>query len=136
MDNKKIIIIVEDDVFLSDIYQTKFTEAGYECVSAQDGQRCLSLLESGVSPYVILLDIVMPKMDGLELLTFLKGDEKYKDIPIILLSNLGQDTDIKKGLELGALDYMIKAHYTPSEAVKKVEEVLTRSDLRPLNPAG
>ena len=127
MDNKKIIIIVEDDVFLSDIYQTKFTEAGYECVSAQDGQRCLSLLESGVSPYVILLDIVMPKMDGLELLAFLKSSEKYKDIPVILLSNLGQDTDIKKGLELGALDYMIKAHYTPSEAVKKVEEILKAS---------
>ena len=136
MDNKKIIIIVEDDVFLSDIYQTKFTEAGYECLLAQDGQRCLSLLESGVKPYVILLDIVMPKMDGLELLTFLKSDEKYKDISVILLSNLGQDTDIKKGLELGALDYMIKAHYTPSEAVKKVEDILTKSDLRPLNPAG
>ena len=78
----------------------------------------------------------MPKMDGLELLTFLKSNEKYKDTPVILLSNLGQDADIKKGLELGALDYMIKAHYTPSEVVKKVEEILTRSDLRPLNPAG
>ena len=126
MDNKKIIIIVEDDVFLSDIYQTKFTEAGYECLLAQDGARCLSLLESGVKPYVILLDIVMPKMDGLELLTFLKSNEKYKDTPVILLSNLGQDADIKKGLELGALDYMIKAHYTPSEVVKKVEEVLSK----------
>ena len=124
MENKKIIIIVEDDVFLSDIYQTKFTEAGYECLLAQDGSRCLSLLEGGASPYVILLDIVMPKMDGLELLTFLKGNEKYKGISVILLSNLGQDTDIKKGMELGALDYMIKAHYTPSEAVKKVEEIL------------
>ena len=126
MENKKIIIIVEDDVFLSDIYQTKFTEAGYECLLAQDGSRCLSLLEGGASPYVILLDIVMPKMDGLELLTFLKGNEKYKGISVILLSNLGQDTDIKKGMELGALDYMIKAHYTPSEAVKKVEEILSR----------
>ena len=126
MENKKIIIIVEDDVFLSDIYQTKFTEAGYECLLAQDGARCLSLLESSVSPYVILLDIVMPKMDGLELLTFLKSNEKYKDTPVILLSNLGQDADIKKGLELGALDYMIKAHYTPSEVVKKVEEVLSK----------
>ena len=126
MDNKKIIIIVEDDVFLSDIYQTKFTEAGYECLLAQDGSRCLSLLEGGASPYVILLDIVMPKMDGLELLTFLKGNEKYKGISVILLSNLGQDTDIKKGMELGALDYMIKAHYTPSEVVKKVEEILSR----------
>ena len=126
MENKKIIIIVEDDVFLSDIYQTKFTEAGYECLLAQDGSRCLSLLEGGASPYVILLDIVMPKMDGLELLTFLKGNEKYKGISVILLSNLGQDTDIKKGMELGALDYMIKAHYTPSEVVKKVEEVLSK----------
>jgi len=126
MENKKIIIIVEDDVFLSDIYQTKFTEAGYECLLAQDGSRCLSLLEGGASPYVILLDIVMPKMDGLELLTFLKGNEKYKGISVILLSNLGQDTDIKKGMELGALDYMIKAHYTPSEVVKKVEEILSR----------
>ena len=129
MENKKIIIIVEDDVFLSDIYQTKFTEAGYECLLAQDGSRCLSLLESGVSPYVILLDIVMPKMDGLELLTFLKGNEKYKGISVILLSNLGQDTDIKKGMELGALDYMIKAHYTPSEVVKKVEDILSKAKM-------
>src|SRR3972149_10341299 len=126
MDNNKIIIIVEDDVFLSDIYQTKFTEAGYECLLAQDGSRCLSLLEGGASPYVILLDIVMPKMDGLELLTFLKGNEKYKGISVILLSNLGQDTDIKKGMELGALDYMIKAHYTPSEAAKQGEEILDK----------
>ncbi|HBY02898.1 MAG TPA: response regulator [Rikenellaceae bacterium] len=102
-------------------------QAGYECLLAQDGSRCLSLLEGGASPYVILLDIVMPKMDGLELLTFLKGNEKYKGISVILLSNLGQDTDIKKGMELGALDYMIKAHYTPSEAVKKVEEILNKS---------
>jgi len=129
MENKKIIIIVEDDVFLSDIYQTKFTEAGYECLLAQDGARCLSLLESSVSPYVILLDIVMPKMDGLELLTFLKSNEKYKGIPVILLSNLGQDTDIKKGMELGALDYMIKAHYTPSEVVKKVEDILSKAKM-------
>ena len=129
MENKKIIIIVEDDVFLSDIYQTKFTEAGYECLLAQDGARCLSLLESSVSPYVILLDIVMPKMDGLELLTFLKGNEKYKGISVILLSNLGQDTDIKKGMELGALDYMIKAHYTPSEVVKKVEDILSKAKM-------
>ena len=129
MENKKIIIIVEDDVFLSDIYQTKFTEAGYECLLAQDGSRCLSLLEGGASPYVILLDIVMPKMDGLELLTFLKGNEKYKGIPVILLSNLGQDTDIKKGMELGALDYMIKAHYTPSEVVKKVEDILSKAKM-------
>ena len=129
MENKKIIIIVEDDVFLSDIYQTKFTEAGYECLLAQDGARCLSLLEGGASPYVILLDIVMPKMDGLELLTFLKGNEKYKGISVILLSNLGQDTDIKKGMELGALDYMIKAHYTPSEVVKKVEDILSKAKM-------
>lgn len=124
--NKKTIIIVEDDVFLSDIYQTKFTEKGYDCLLAQDGKRCLSILESGVIPYVILLDIVMPKMDGLELLACIKNDEKYKNFSTILLSNLGQDSDIQKGIELGALAYLIKAHYTPSEVVKKVEEVLNK----------
>lgn len=124
MDNKKTIIIVEDDVFLSDIYKTKFEEQGYDVLLAQDGKRCLDLLEGGVRPDFILLDIVMPKMDGLETLSIIKNDDKLKDLTVILLTNLGQEDDIKKGMELGAASYLIKAHYTPSEVVKKVEEIL------------
>jgi len=69
----------------------------------------------------------MPKMDGLELLELLKKDDRTKNIPIILLTNLGQDKDVKKGLEMGADMYLIKAHYTPSQVVEKVEEILNKS---------
>ena len=121
MDAKKTILIVEDDVFLSDMYQTKFIESGYDVKVAQDGQQGLSMLEEGLRPDIVLLDIVMPRMDGIEMLTAVKKEEKLKNIPIVLLTNLGQESDITRGMELGALDYFIKAHFTPSEVVKKVE---------------
>jgi len=124
MDQKKTIFIVEDDVFLSDMYQTKFIESGYEVKVAQDGQAGLSMLQEGLRPDIVLLDIVMPKMDGIEMLTAVKKEEKLKNIPIILLTNLGQESDITRGMELGALDYFVKAHFTPSEIVKKVEAIL------------
>ena len=130
MDNqpqKKTVLIVEDDSFLSDMYQTKFSVSGYNVLLAQNGMQCLELLRSNTSaPDIALLDIVMPKMDGLELLELLKKDDRTKNIPIILLTNLGQDKDVKKGLEMGADMYLIKAHYTPSQVVEKVEEILNK----------
>ena len=126
MDSKKTILIVEDDVFLSDMYQTKFIESGYEVKVAQDGQQGLSMLQDGLRPDMVLLDVVMPKMDGIEMLTAVKKDEKIKDIPVVLLTNLGQESDITRGMELGALDYFVKAHFTPSEIVKKVEILLIK----------
>ncbi|MCR4322631.1 MAG: response regulator [Candidatus Azambacteria bacterium] len=121
MENKKTILIVEDDIFLSDMYQTKFVEAGYNVKVAGDGQEGLSALQEGLRPDMVLLDIVMPKMDGIEMLTAVKKDEKLKDIPVVLLTNLGQESDITRGMDLGALDYFVKAHFTPSEVAKKVE---------------
>lgn len=126
MDTKKTILIVEDDVFLSDMYQTKFAESGYDVKVAGDGQQGLSALQEGLRPDMVLLDIVMPKMDGIEMLTAVKKDEKLKNIPIVLLTNLGQESDISRGMELGALDYFVKAHFTPSEVVKKVEALFTK----------
>lgn len=126
MDPKKTILIVEDDVFLSDMYQTKFVESGYEVKVAGDGQQGLSMLQEGLRPDMVLLDIVMPKMDGIEMLTAVKKEEKLKNIPVILLTNLGQESDITRGMELGALDYFVKAHFTPSEVVKKVEALFTK----------
>jgi len=131
MDNqpqKKTVLIVEDDSFLSDMYQTKFSVSGYNVLLAQNGMQCLELLRNNTSaPDIALLDVVMPKMDGLELLELLKKDDRTKNIPIILLTNLGQDKDVKKGLEMGADMYLIKAHYTPSQVVEKVEEILNKS---------
>lgn len=124
---KKTVLIVEDDSFLSDMYQTKFSVSGYNVLLAQNGMQCLELLRNNTSaPDIALLDVVMPKMDGLELLELLKKDDRTKNIPIILLTNLGQDKDVKKGMEMGADMYLIKAHYTPSQVVEKVEEILSR----------
>lgn len=126
MEQKKTILLVEDDPFLSDMYVTKFTESGYDIKPAMDGQQGLELLNGGFRPDMALLDIVMPKMDGIELLTAVKKDEKLKDIPVVLLTNLGQESDIQRGMELGALDYLVKAHFTPSEVVKKVEALFVK----------
>lgn len=126
--NQKTVLIVEDDSFLSDMYQTKFSVSGYNVLLAQNGMQCLELLRNNtIAPDIALLDVVMPKMDGLELLELLKKDDRTKNIPVILLTNLGQDKDVKKGLEMGADMYLIKAHYTPSQVVEKVEEILNKS---------
>lgn len=120
---KKKILIVEDDTFLSDMYQTKFLSAGYDVHIALDGEQCLTMLKEGLRPDIMLLDVVMPRMDGIEVLDVIKKDEEIKNIPIILLTNLGQENDIKRGMEMGAVEYLVKAHYTPSEVEKKVEEI-------------
>mgnify|MGYP001573916814 FL=1 len=75
-------------------------------------------------PDVVLLDILLPKLDGFTVLEQLKADSTVKDIPVILLTNLGQKDDVEKGLQMGAADYLIKAHFKPSETVAKVRKVL------------
>lgn len=117
---------MEDDVFLSDMYQAKFIESGYDVKVAEDGLQGLMMLQDGLRPDMVLLDIVMPKMDGIEMLTAVKKEEKLKDIPMVLLTNLGQESDITRGMELGALDYFIKAHFIPSVVAKKVEALFTK----------
>ncbi|MBI1755409.1 response regulator [Candidatus Azambacteria bacterium] len=124
--NKKTVLIVEDDSFLSDMYATKFSSTGYEVKLAQDGKQCFDMLKEGLRPDIVLLDIVMPKMDGIALLEAVRRDEQLKHIPVVLLTNLGQESDIARGMELGAVDYLVKAHFTPSEVMKKTEEILRK----------
>lgn len=126
MDQKKTILIVEDDLFLSDMYKTKFCESGYEVVVGQNGQQGLALLQEGLKPDMILLDVVMPKMDGIEMLSIIKKDENMKGFSVVLLTNLGQESDIVDGMKQGAVDYFIKAHFSPSEIVKKVEDLFAK----------
>lgn len=117
------ILLVEDDPTLVEMYALKFKEAGFDIITTTDG---LLGLESAKKerPLVILLDIMMPKMDGFAVLTELKKDEKTKNIPVLLLSNLGQKTDIEKGKSLGATDYIVKASMTPTQVVEKVKSYL------------
>lgn len=127
MENKDIkILIVEDDSFLVDMYTTKFELEGFQVISAEDGEKGFELAQSE-RPHVILLDILMPKMDGFTTLEELKKDDATKDIPVILLTNLGQKEDVKKGFELGAAGYLIKAHFMPSEVVDKIKKILQES---------
>lgn len=122
-EKKYKIVLVEDDTFLAGIYASKFESAGFEVCLAADGEAGLRMIEKEV-PDVILLDILMPKMDGFEVLEHLKSNDKIKNIPVILLTNLGQKEDVERGLKLGAVDYLIKAHFMPHETVEKVNKVI------------
>ncbi len=117
------VVLVEDEKMLADMYATKFAMEGFETSKAYDGAAGLALAKE-VQPDIILLDVIMPKLDGFAVLKQLKEDPSVKDVPVILLTNLGQDEDIKKGKELGAADYFVKANHTPAEVVTKIREVL------------
>lgn len=121
--NKGKILIIEDEEVLVNMYETKFISEGYEVIKANNGEEGLKKTTEE-KPDIILLDIILPKIDGFMVLKKIKADESVKNIPIILLTNLGQDEDIKKGKEEGAIDYLVKANLTPSEVVDKVKEVL------------
>ena len=124
MADKKVVLLVEDDVFLANIYKTKFTMEGFKVWHSDNGESAITE-RSKKKPDIILLDILLPKKDGFAVLTELKQDDsEVKDIPVILLTNLGQKDDVEKGLEMGAEDYLIKAHFKPSEVVDKVRKIL------------
>ena len=117
------VLLVEDDSTLMEMYQLKFNEAKIEILTATDGEAGLALAKQSL-PDVVLLDIMMPKLDGFAVLTELKKDEKTKKIPVILLSNLGQKSDIEKGKELGAVDYVVKASLTPAQVLEKAKQYI------------
>lgn len=119
------ILLVEDDEMLHDMYTQKFKTHGYEVVSAYNGAEGVKLAEAE-QPSLILLDVIMPKMDGFVALKKIRKNPATVNIPVILLTNLGQEEDVKKGKELGADDYFIKANHTPQEVVDKVNELLKK----------
>jgi len=119
------ILIIEDDSFISDMYKIKFESEGFDVTVASDGIQGLEAVDKE-RPSLILLDVVMSKMDGFAVLQKLKKTPETKDIPVIMLTNLGQKDSVEKGLKLGAVDYIIKAHFTPMEVVEKVKEFLNK----------
>ena len=120
---KQQILLVEDDGFLSGIYAQKLEVEGYEVALATNGEEGLRLALKDL-PALILLDLLMPKMDGFEMLEKVKADPKTKDIPVLVLTNLGQREDVERCMKLGAVGYIIKAHTLPHETVKRIKEVL------------
>jgi DNA-binding response OmpR family regulator len=124
MANQISVLLVEDDTFISGMYQTKLASQGYTVELKEDGESAWARLQQDPLPDLVLLDIVLPKKDGFEILEGLRASDRTKNLPVILLTNLGQKPDVERGVKLGADDYIIKAHYTPTEVIDKLTQVL------------
>lgn len=118
------ILIIEDDYFIRELYERQLKKRGYDVVAAADGAEGL-VKAAEVSPNLILLDIMLPKLNGLDLLGTLKAKPETKDIPVVLLTNLGQESVIKEGFKLGAKGYLIKSAYTPEQIISEVESFMS-----------
>jgi DNA-binding response OmpR family regulator len=119
----KNILIIEDDKFLRELIAQKLIKEGYEVSEAVDGEEGIKKVKDE-KPTLVLLDLILPGIDGFEVLGKIKEDPGLSPIPVIILSNLGQKEDVEKGLKLGAVDYLIKAHFTPGEIIDKIKNVL------------
>ncbi|KKQ52662.1 MAG: Two component transcriptional regulator, winged helix family [Parcubacteria group bacterium GW2011_GWD2_38_12] len=125
MKNKIKIVLVEDDQFLSKILILRLVEEGFDVVLADNGQDAAGVIKKE-NPNIVLLDLLLPKKNGFEVLEEIKLDAKINQIPVIILSNLGQQTDINKGLKLGATDYLVKANFGIKDIVSKIKEHLAK----------
>ncbi len=120
------VLVIEDDKFLRELINRKLQSKNFETVLAIDGETGLDLITKE-TPDIVLLDLILPGINGFEVLTKVKENEKIKDIPVIILSNLGQKDDIEKGMGIGAADYLVKAHFTPSEIIEKINQILAKT---------
>jgi DNA-binding response OmpR family regulator len=119
----KDILIVEDEPFVVNVYKTKLSKEGFNVHVAEDGERGWQIAQE-VKPDLILLDLILPKMNGFGVLENLKSSEELKSIPVLILSNLGQQSDIQKGLDLGAEDYLVKSDTSLKEVLEKIESFI------------
>ncbi|OGY54991.1 MAG: hypothetical protein A3A24_01775 [Candidatus Buchananbacteria bacterium RIFCSPLOWO2_01_FULL_46_12] len=118
---KSKILIVEDDPLLRELYQLKLAEEGFAVFTAQNGEEGFAIAAREV-PELILLDIMMPKVDGYEMLKKVKHDSRTNKIPVIIFSNLSQREEIEKGLRLGADDFIVKTSLTPLQLAARVRQ--------------
>ena len=121
------ILIVEDDKFLRELMVRKLTsEHSFEVLSAMDGESGLKAMKDQ-KPDLVLLDLILPGISGFDVLEKIKEEQCLTGMPVIILSNLGQQDDVEKGMKLGAIDYMVKAHFTPNEILEKIKQILEKT---------
>lgn len=123
MNGRKLVLVVEDDTFLADVHKNKMAKEGFEVVIVSNGQEALKFLEKR-KPDIILLDLIMPIMDGFETLKNIKENPKTKDIKVVILSNLSQEEDKQRLIDMGVSDYIVKANVSFREIVEKVKMYL------------
>lgn len=119
----KKILVAEDDRFLANAYKLKLGKAGYEVKVAEDGEEVLAILKD-FTPDLIILDLVMPKLDGFAALAEIKKSERLKDTPVIVASNLGQEEDVERARKEGAVDYILKADMSMATLIQKIKSLL------------
>lgn len=122
---KNTILIIEDDKFLRDLITQKLQREGFATADAVDGEEGLKMAREN-KPDLILLDLILPGIDGFEILKRVKNDRTTAQIPVIVLSNLGQKEDMDRAVSLGAEDFMVKAHFTPGEIITKIKSILKK----------
>ncbi|MEK7588381.1 MAG: response regulator [Patescibacteria group bacterium] len=122
--DKKKILIVDDDSFLLDMYAFKFSQNNFEVHTVSDGSQALDKLKGGLVPNIILIDVIMPGMDGFEVLQKVNEENLSPDSIKIILSNKSQQSDIDRGHSLGVSGYIVKANSTPAEVIDQVIEIL------------
>ncbi len=126
--NEKVILIVDDDLTLLEMYVERIKAEGAIVLQAQDGEEALAQAREN-HPRLILLDIMMPKINGFDVLKQLKGNPDTKDIPVIMLSALADDQKRREGLSLGASDYIVKSETLPIDVIAKMEKALEAKSL-------
>ena len=114
------IILAEDDFELREMYLYTFEKAGFTVVVAEDGEQALKLGKEHVDAKLMLLDVMMPKMHGINVLKQLKADQSTQRLPVLMLSNLSEENVINEALKIGAIGYVVKAQMTPQQVVAKV----------------
>ena len=121
--NQKTVLVVEDDLFLSNLLKTRLERAGINVLRASDGEEAVNVL-STAKPDLVMLDIIIPKKSGFEVLEGMREDPSQKDIPVIIVFNLGQEGDIQRGKSLGVIAYFIKAQISIDDILSKVKGYL------------
>jgi CheY-like chemotaxis protein len=120
----KRILWVEDDKFLSSMIAKRLSNEGATLLHASDGEEAIALVEKGEKPDIVMLDLILPKIDGFHVLQKIKTNPATKDVPVILLSNLGQRSEIEKGEQLGALKFLVKATVSLDQIVKEIKKAV------------
>lgn len=120
----KTVLLVEDDVFLSNLLMTRLQKAGLRVVKAMTGEEALAILRGADVPDLILLDIILPQKSGFEVLEEIQSDPNLNKAPVIITSNLGQESDIQKGKKLGVISYFVKAQTPIDKLVEEIQKIL------------
>ncbi len=125
MEDKKLVLLVDDDLTLREMYEERLKTEGFEIVQATNGSEAIQRAKEK-KPAIVLLDIMMPKVNGFDVLKMMRADKELKDVPIIVLTALIQDVDRAQGKKLGATDYIVKSETMPGEVIVKIKKALKK----------